>query len=121
MFDEIAFFFLRRTFAGRHPDDAFAAAALRAKGAYGRALDKTAVGDADDAALVADQILHRDFALVRHQLGQPRGGIFIANLTKFLFDDGENTLLLREDVAQILDRIEELFVFSDDFFAFKSR
>ena len=80
MLDEIAFFFLGRAFASRHPDDAFAAAALRAKGTYGRALDKTAVSDADDAALIADQILHHDFALVRHQLRQPRGGVFIANL-----------------------------------------
>src|SRR5262245_60972178 len=99
MFDEIAFLFLGRTFASRHSDDAFAAAALGTKGAYGGALDKTTVGDADDAALVADQILHRDFALIRHQLRQPRGGILIANLAQFFFDDGENALLFREDVA----------------------
>src|SRR5215471_13861678 len=121
MLDEIALLFLRRAFASRHPDDAFAAAALRTKGAYGSALDETAVGDADDAALVANQIFHRDFALVRRQLRQPRGGIFIANLAQFFFDDGENALFFREDVAQILDRIEQFFVFLNDLFAFKSR
>ena len=51
MLDEIAFFFLRRAFARRHSDHAFAAAALRAKCADRSALDEAAVRDADDACL----------------------------------------------------------------------
>ena len=51
MLDEIAFFLLGRAFARGHADDAFAAAALRAKRAHRSALDETAMRDADDASL----------------------------------------------------------------------
>ena len=68
MLDEIAFLFLGGAFARGHADDALAAAALRAKRADGGALDETAVGDADDAAFIGDEILHVDLAFVRHQL-----------------------------------------------------
>ena len=73
MLDEIAFLFLGRAFARRHADDAFAAASLRAKRADSRALDESAVGHADDEAFVGDQILHGDFAFVRHQLRSAAG------------------------------------------------
>src|SRR5690242_20834737 len=98
MLDEIAFFFLSRTFAGRHSDHAFAAATLGAKCADRCALDKPAVSDADDATLVANQILHRDLALVRYQLCQARGSVFVMNLVEFFFNDGENALLFRMDI-----------------------
>ena len=78
MFDEIALCFLGRSFACRHADHAFAAAPLRAKRADRRALDKAAMGDADDAAFVRDQILHVDLAFVRHELGQARGAVLVA-------------------------------------------
>ena len=68
MLDEIAFFFLGRAFARGHADDAFAAAPLRPKRADGRAFDKAAVRDADDAAFIRDEILHVDLAFVRHEL-----------------------------------------------------
>ena len=69
MLDEIALFFLGRAFARGHADDAFAAASLRAKRADRGALDEAAVGDADDAAFVGDEILHVDLAFVGHELG----------------------------------------------------
>ena len=65
MLDEIAFFFLSRAFTRGHADDAFSAATLRAKRAHGCALDKAAVGNANDAALVRDQVLHVDLGFVR--------------------------------------------------------
>ena len=68
MLDEIAFLFLGRAFARRHADDAFAAAPLRAERADRGALDESAVRDADDAALVGDEILHVDLAFVGDEL-----------------------------------------------------
>ena len=70
MFNEIAFLFFSRPLARGHADDAFAAAALRPKRAHGRTLDETAVRDADDAALVGDEILHVDLAFIDCELSQ---------------------------------------------------
>src|SRR5206468_3490087 len=98
---KIAFFLLSRAFARRHSNDSFAAASLRAEGAYRSAFDKPAVGDADDATFVSDQVFHQNLAFVRHQLRQPRGGVFVANFSQLFFDDGENALLFGQDVAQV--------------------
>ena len=68
MLDEIAFLFLGRAFACRHADHALAAAPLRPERADRRPLDEPAVGDADDATLVRDQVLHVDLALVGDEL-----------------------------------------------------
>ena len=121
MLHEIAFVFLGRTFTRRHPDHALATASLRTKRADGGAFDESAVGNADDASLIPDQIFHCDLALVRHQLSQPRGGVLITNFAQLFFDDGENALLFCQDIAQILDRIEQFLVLVNDLFAFKSR
>ena len=112
MLDEIAFLFLGRAFARCHADDAFAAAALRAKRADRGALDEAAVGDADDAAFVARSDPPCDLAFVRHELGQARGGVFVANLAQLFLDDGENARFFRENIEQILDRLDQLFVFA---------
>ena len=112
MLDEIAFVLLRRAFARCHADHAFAAASLRAKRADRGAFDEAAMGDADDGAFVGDQILHVDLAFVRHELGQPRRGIFVANLAQLFLDDGENARFFRQDVAQIFDRLDQLLVFA---------
>ena len=72
MFDEIALVLFGRALAGGHADDTFTPATLRAESAHGRSLDETTVGDADDAALVGDQIFHVDLAFVGRQLGQAR-------------------------------------------------
>src|SRR5256714_792448 len=87
MFDEIAFLFLGRAFARRHPDHAFAAAALRAKGADGGPLDEPAVSDADDATLIRDQVLHVDLAFVGNELSQPGRRMLVANFAQLFLDD----------------------------------
>ena len=100
MLDEIAFFLLGGAFARGHADHAFAAAPLRAKRADVGALDKTAVRDADDAALVRDEVFHVDLAFVRNDFGQARRAIFVANFAQFLFDDGQHALFFRQNIAQ---------------------
>src|ERR1051326_550056 len=89
MLDEIAFFFYGRAFARRHADHAFASATLRAERAHGRALDKPAVSDADDAAFIRDEIFHVNVALISDELSQPWRAMFIFELAQFLFDDRE--------------------------------
>ncbi len=121
MLDEIALFLFRRAFARGHADDAFAAAALRAESADRGAFDETAVGDADDAALVRDEILHVDLAFIGNELGQTRGGVLVADLAQLFLDDLKDAHLFRENVAQVLDRFDERFVFVDDLFALQSR
>ena len=72
MLNEIALFFFRGPFTRRHADHALAAAPLRTKRAHGSAFDEASVRDADDAALIGDEVLHVDLAFIRHQLGQAR-------------------------------------------------
>ena len=85
MLDEIALVLFARAFARGHADHAFAAAALRAEGADGGALDEAAVRDADDAAFVRDQVLHVDLAFVGDQLGEPRAGVLRPGFRAALF------------------------------------
>ncbi len=120
MLDEIAFFFLGRSFACRHPDHALAAAPLGSKRTDGGALDETAVGDADDAAFVGDEILHVDLALVRNQLRQAGAAVLVANVAQLFLDDLKDARFLGQNVAQVLDRIDQLLVFARDLFAFET-
>ena len=77
----------RRALARRHANDAFAAAPLGAVGADVRALDQAVVREGDDDAFVGDQIFDRDFAFVRHDLGQARRGILFLDGLQFVLDD----------------------------------
>src|SRR5688572_15584621 len=120
MLDEIAFFFLGGPFARGHPDDALAAPALRTERADRSAFDEPAMRDADDASLIGDQVLHVDLALVRNELGKPRRRVLVTNLTQFLFDDLENARFLGENVAQILDRLDQVGVFPGDLLALEA-
>ena len=114
MLDEIALFFLRRPLARRHPDHALTAAALRAECAHRRAFDETAVGDADDAAFVGDEIFHVDLAFIDRELSQTRRPMFIPQFAQLFFDNGENALLFGQNVAQVLDRLDQVLVFVVD-------
>src|SRR5262245_15767052 len=79
MLNEIAFFLLGGAFARLHADDAFAAAPLRAKCAYGRAFDKTTVSDADNATLISDKIFHIDLSLIGSNFRQARRAVLVAD------------------------------------------
>src|SRR3954462_308340 len=117
MLDEIAFFLFGRALSRRHADHAFAAAPLGPERADGCPLDEPAVSDADDATLVRDQVLHVDLALVGNELGEPRRGMLVANLAQLFLDDLEDARFLRENVAQIFDRLDQLTVFLRNLFA----
>src|SRR6266513_6281012 len=99
MLDEIAFFLLRRALARRHSDDAFAAAPLCTERANGRALNEATVRNADDATLISDEIFHVDLAFVGHELGQTRAAMLVADFAPLFLNDGEDALLLRQNVA----------------------
>ena len=120
MFNEIAFFFFSRPLAGGHADHAFAAPPLRPERAHRGAFDKATVGDADDASLVGDEILHVDLAFIHCELSQPRRTMFIAQLAQLFLDDSENALLLGQNVAQVLDRLDQVLVFAVDLVALKT-
>ncbi len=121
MLDEVALLVLSRAFACGHADDTFAAAALRAKCTDGGALDEAAVRNADDAAFVRDEIFHVNLTLVPRELGQARRPVLIANFAQLLLDDRENALFLRQNVLQIFDRVDQLFVFFVDLFPLEPR
>src|SRR5438874_9196760 len=120
MLHEILFFFLSGALARCHPDYALAPTSLRPKRADRGAFDESAMGNADDAALIPDQIFHRDLTFVRYELGQSGGGVLVSNFAQLFLDDGKNALLFCQDIAQVLDRIEQFLVFANDFFAFES-
>src|SRR6266480_2042381 len=118
--NEIAFLFLGSTFACLHTDHTFPATALCTKRANGGAFDKTAMRDADDAALVRDEVFDIDFGCLRNDFRQARRTVFVANFAQFLYDDSENALLFGENVSQILDGIDELLVLLIDLFALEA-
>src|SRR5262249_14911324 len=89
-------------------------ATLRAERAHRGALDKTAVGDADNATLVNDQILHIDLAFVASEIGQAIRTVLISNFAEFLFDNRQDAFLFRQNVAQILNRVDQFLVFGND-------
>ena len=118
--DEIAFLLLGGALARLHADHALAAAPLRAKRAHGRALNKAAVRDADDATLIDDEVFDVDLRFVRNNFRQARRTVFVADFAQFFFDDGEDALLFGKNVEQIIDGLDELLVFVDDFLALES-
>lgn len=85
MFDKIAFLLLSSAFARLHAYHAFATAPLRAKRAYGRAFDETAMGDADDATLIRNEIFHVDLRLIGRDFRQARRAVFIVNFPELFF------------------------------------
>src|SRR5207247_10262042 len=97
-----------------------AASPLCTKPPHFRALYKTAMRNADDASLVCDEVLHVDLCCVRNDIRQPRRTVSVADFAQFFFDDGENALLFGENVAQILDGIDELLVLLIDLFALEA-
>src|SRR5437899_2997597 len=54
--------------------------------------------------------------LVRRELRQTGRAVLIANFAQLLFDDRKDALLFRENVAQIFDRVDYLFVLLVDLF-----
>src|SRR6266404_1829159 len=84
------------------------------------AFDKTAMGNANDAALICDQVLHVDLGFVRSELGQPRRPMFVANVAQFFFDNREDARFLRKNISQIFDRVYQLFVLIVDLVAFEA-
>src|SRR3979411_196789 len=80
----------------------------------------TAVRDANDATFVGDEILHVDLALVFDEFRQSGRTMFVADLAQFLFDNGEDTRLFRQNIAQILDRVDELLVLLVDLIPFQA-
>src|ERR1700693_3787309 len=47
--------------------------------------------------------------------------MLIAQLAQLFFDDGENALLLGQNVSQVLDRLDQLLVFIVDLVPLKTR
>ena len=64
MLDEIALLLFGCTLAGGHSDNAFSSAALGAECTDRCAFDKSAMGNADNAPFVRDEILHVDLTFV---------------------------------------------------------
>ena len=106
MLHEIAFLFLGGAFARLHADHAFAAAALGTKRAHCRPFNKAPMSNADDAAFVRDQVFHVNLGLIRRELCEARGAVFVANFSELLFDNREDTLLFGQDVAKVFDGFE---------------
>ena len=46
--------------------------------------------------------------------------MFVANFAQLFLDDLEDARFFRENVAQILDRLDQLLVFVDDLFALET-
>ena len=93
-----------------HPDNSDAAAALLAIGRERERLDVAGLRDRDDHLLVGDQVLHRYLALGVGDVGAAFVGVGAADLGQLLLDDTEDLGLVAEDLAQLLDPLDELGV-----------
>ena len=60
----------------------------------------------DDAAFVGDEVFDADLAFVGHDLRAALGAVFLLNLAQLVLDDLQHALLFREDVEQVLDRLD---------------
>ncbi len=119
MLDEIGI--LRRVALARgHANDAASSAALRAIAGDVRALDQRAVRDGDDHALVGDQVLDRDLAFVGHDLRAALIAVLVLDGVELLLDDREHAYLLRENVTEILDLLQQFLVLADDLVALQA-
>ncbi len=114
MFDKI---FIIRVGA----DDAFAAPFLGAIINNRGALDKTEMGNGDDAALVGDDILHAEFAHGRRDFRATRSGVFHLHLQQLGFNQGKKFFLGSENAAQLSDDGHEFGIFGFDLTAFHAR
>src|SRR2546430_8513187 len=120
MLAEVAFLFFGRALACLHTNDAFAATSLCTKRAHGRAFNKAPMRDADDAALVRDEVFHIDLCFVRNDFRQARRTIFVADFAQFLFDDREDALLFGQNIAKVLDRLDYVLVLRLDLLPLES-
>src|SRR5207249_11841504 len=110
MLDEIAFLFLGRALACLHADDTFTPTALCTKRANCGAFDKTAISNADDAALVRNEVFHVDLGLIRSVFRKAWRTVSVTDFEQLFSDDRGNALLLAKTVAQILDPLDKLLV-----------
>ena len=107
-------------FALFHADDALAAAALRAVGADGGALDVALVRDGDDAGFVGDEVFDVDLALVGHDVGAARVAVLLFDFEQLGLHDAHELLLAGEQALEVLDALDEFEVFLLDLVAFEA-
>ena len=120
MLDEIVVVLLGVALARGHADHALAAAPLGAIGGDGGALDEAIVRERDDHAFIGDEVFDGDLAFRGDDLRAALAAVFLLNLAQLVRDDLQHALLLREDVHQVLDRLDELVVFALDAFALQA-
>ena len=72
-------------------------------------------------AFVGDEVFDADLAFRRRRSAcGARCRTFRCNLAQLVLDDRQHALLLREDVEQVLDRLEQLVVFALDLVALEA-
>ena len=106
-------------FEVRDPDDAAAAAVLRAERIDRNALDVAADGDRDDGLGVGDDVLDRELALERLDRRTARVGQPLLEVFGLGAHDREHAALAREDVLELGDRLDQLRVLVFDLLAFE--
>ena len=97
-----------------HPGDADAAALLLAVGGQRKRLDVARVRDRDDHLLVGDQVLDVDLVLGVRDLGPAVVAVGVLDLEQLLADQAHHLGLVAEDVAQVLDALDDLVVLGLD-------
>ncbi len=66
------------------------------------------MGDRDDHLLVGDQVLDVDLALGVRDLGAPLVAVGLDDLGELVLDDAVDLLLVAEDLAELLDPLDEV-------------
>ena len=96
---------------------ALAAALLGAVLVGAGPLGVAAAGDRDDEVLVGDQVLHREVAVGRDDLGTPVVAVLLDDLGELVDDDLPLARLVGEDVLEVGDLELELGQVVDDLLA----
>ena len=109
-------------FAGRHPDDAAAAAVLRSICRERHALHVVAARQRDDDVLVGDELLCRQLPRgVVHDLGAPVVTIFGGKLVEVGFDEEEDLSRVGEDRLELRDELDGVAILVVELLPFEAR
>ena len=99
-----------------HAGHADPAAPLLAVGGQRQRLDVAALGDRDHHLLVGDQVLHVELALMG-DLGPPLVAVGVGDLLELVLDEAHHPAFVSEDLAQLLDALDDVLVLGADLVA----
>ena len=108
-------------FLDAHPDLALAASPLRPIEGDRVALDVAGMRNRDDHFFVRDHVFQGDLRFFFHDLRAAVVLVGLAHLDQLILDDRANQRFAAQDRLEMLDLLQDLFIFLDEFVALQLR